>query len=419
MDYKIKKRLIISVLFTICLPGRLVMAQTTDNAALLYYQAFMLYTDPGEEIRVKLNDIVRGRAEPDEQVEQYIEGQQYIINTVVTAADIKNCDWGIDYSVGLELKLPYIQNIRPVAWLVINDAKILAKHGQYEKALQRCLTIHKMARHVAKGQLISVLVGGSLVEMANNCIRDILSEMPLDVTILEQLKTELAKINKEPFRLSESLKLEYVQIEPELTIDRIQKLIDIFREPVTVLKSSNYTPKPLTEDEKKQREKQREKQRKIEEIINERLSNIDEEFIEGNKQYLKKLYLEDVPAAFELNYEQAYKKIIEIEQRTKNDLMTNPDATLEALVNPPYKTIYSKITVNNNFTNALRAAIEIYIRKAETGQLPDELPVGLPKDLFSGKDFKYEKTDEGFILRCQGKDIEKDKIHEYEFKVKK
>ena len=57
MDYKIKKRLIISVLFTICLPGRLVMAQTTDNAALLYYQAFMLYTDPGEEIRVKLNDI--------------------------------------------------------------------------------------------------------------------------------------------------------------------------------------------------------------------------------------------------------------------------------------------------------------------------------------------------------------------------
>jgi hypothetical protein len=395
------------------------MAQKSDNAALLYYQSFMLYTDPGEEIRVKLNDIVRGRAEPDEQVEQYIEGQRYIINTVAIAADIENCDWGIDYSVGLELRLSHLQNIRPVAWLVINDAKILAKHGQYEKALQRCLTVHKMARHVANGQLISLLVGSSLVEMANNCIRDILFEMPLNVTILERLKTELAGINKEPLRLNESLKLEYVQIEPELTIDRIQKLIDIFREPVITLASSNYKPKPLTEDEKKQREKQREEQRKIEEIINERLSNIDEEFIEGNKQYLKKLYLEDVPAAFELNYEQAYKKFIEIEQKTKDDLPTNPDATLEALVDPPYKNIYSKITVNNNFTNALRVAIEIYLQKAKSGRLPDKLPVGLPKDLFSGKDFKYEKTNDGFILKCQGKDIERNKTNEYEFKVKK
>jgi len=46
------------------------------------------------------------------------------------------------------------------------------------------------------------------------------------------------------------------------------------------------------------------------------------------------------------------------------------------------------------------------------------LPAGLPGDLFSGKDFKYKKTTEGFTLRCQGKDLSKDEIYKYEFKVK-
>jgi hypothetical protein len=64
-------------------------------------------------------------------------------------------------------------------------------------------------------------------------------------------------------------------------------------------------------------------------------------------------------------------------------------------------------------------AIDIYIIKAKTGQLPDALPESMPKDLFSGKDFKYEKTKEGFVLRCRGKDLVKDKIYEFEFKVKK
>ena len=43
----------------------------------------------------------------------------------------------------------------------------------------------------------------------------------------------------------------------------------------------------------------------------------------------------------------------------------------------------------------------------------------MPKDLFSGKDFKYEKTSDGFILKCPGKDLFKDEAYEYEFKIAK
>jgi len=51
--------------------------------------------------------------------------------------------------------------------------------------------------------------------------------------------------------------------------------------------------------------------------------------------------------------------------------------------------------------------------------MTDEIPADSPKDLFSGKDFEYEKTKDGFVFRCRGKDLFKDEIHEYEFKVPK
>jgi hypothetical protein len=69
------------------------------------------------------------------------------------------------------------------------------------------------------------------------------------------------------------------------------------------------------------------------------------------------------------------------------------------------------------FSNATKAGVEICIIRAKTGQLPDALPAGLPKDMFSGEDFEYERKDGGFILRCRAKDLQQDKIHEYEFKA--
>jgi hypothetical protein len=56
--------------------------------------------------------------------------------------------------------------------------------------------------------------------------------------------------------------------------------------------------------------------------------------------------------------------------------------------------------------------VQIYITKASTGQLPDDLPSDTPGDMFSGKAFEYERKDDGFILRCRVKDLQNDKIHE-------
>jgi hypothetical protein len=69
--------------------------------------------------------------------------------------------------------------------------------------------------------------------------------------------------------------------------------------------------------------------------------------------------------------------------------------------------------------NGIKVALEVYLNVAKTGQLPKTLPVGLPKDPFTGRDFVYEITNEGFALRCQGEDFQGRGKQVLEFKVKK
>ena len=90
----------------------------------------------------------------------------------------------------------------------------------------------------------------------------------------------------------------------------------------------------------------------------------------------------------------------------------------QRLVPAVHKVVCMDLKASTHF-NAVKTALNLYIIKAKTGGLPDSLPDGMPKDLFSGKDFKYEKTKEGFVLGCRGKDLAKNKIYKYEFKVKK
>ena len=96
-----------------------------------------------------------------------------------------------------------------------------------------------------------------------------------------------------------------------------------------------------------------------------------------------------------------------------------PESIMTVLLGFPWNNLYNHSIQHQVFSNILLVAVEIYIIADKTGKLPDSLPEGLAKDLFSGGDFQYRKTDDGFVLRCQGEDLEEHKVQEYEFKVKK
>ena len=150
----------------------------------------------------------------------------------------------------------------------------------------------------------------------------------------------------------------------------------------------------------------------------ERILTADEEFFERNRDcYMNNIA--DIQAVLDnaMPYMQTYAKLQQLEEKQCKEAKEK-EAPLALMFAPAFPKLYSISIKAKTHSNAIKTAIEIYMIKAQTGKLPDVLPVGLPKDLFSGKDFEYEKTDDGFVLRCQGKDLSRDEIYEYGFKVK-
>jgi hypothetical protein len=66
----------------------------------------------------------------------------------------------------------------------------------------------------------------------------------------------------------------------------------------------------------------------------------------------------------------------------------------------------------------LLAAIEILLIHAQSGQWPDALPEGLPWNPFTGEDFLYEKTEQGFSLDLNWKELSQGVKRRYEFKIR-
>ena len=108
-----------------------------------------------------------------------------------------------------------------------------------------------------------------------------------------------------------------------------------------------------------------------------------------------------------------------LQNKMTKDANSDPGAFMALLLAPATDRIFSLKTRFETHNNAIKAAIEIYLIKAESDKLPDELPAGLGGDEFGGGDFIYEQTAEGFVLRCAGKDLTKGETFEYKFKVQK
>jgi len=278
--------------------------------------------------------------------------------------------------------------------LILADARTLAGSGAFEAALNRCISLRKMAGHIGDQTPISLLVAWAICKRANECIRDILGEISEDLKILTSLKKELVLTDNIHLSLKNSMKNECEVFAAEMRVERIPQLVSII-----LPENSSECPQGA---------------RRAEDF----LDWADEGFLERNRNYYESS-MASANALLDLPYPQAYSKLAEIEQSIVDEANKNPDATLAAALAPAFARLLSLTTRDKTFDNALRAAVEIYIVKAKTTRLPETLPLFVPKDLFSGKDFVYEQTDTGFILRCQGRDLSQDKIHEYQFNVAK
>ena len=380
-------RQMICAIFILLASTSLVYAYPPDNAAVLYYRACLIY-DANDMMTNKVTDFVKGNIGIDKEIKDYVQKNKFAIKYFVDAGDAPNCDWGLDYSEGIELQMPRLAPLRNLARIVLAQAKIAADSADYKQALELCLSIHEASPHIADGGvLISHLVGISLNALANQCIMEILPQISDNPDMLIWLKNRI-------YDVSERVPSVKVSINGDLRI---------FSQDINKEKAE-YILKMAGDDIPKDK-------RKI-------IRNADEAFFKANKEYFLD-YLSTCLTAVDLPYPQSYEQLEKLAKKPAIESKKNPDAIMSTLLTPSLSTILCLDLKTRTQFNAVKTALNLYIIRAKSVQLPDELPADLPKDLFSGKDFEYEKTKDGFVLRCQGKDLSKDKIYEYEFKVKK
>jgi hypothetical protein len=219
--------------------------------------------------------------------------------------------------------------------------------------------------------------------MANDCIIDILPEVSGDIKTLEWLKLRFTDIADKSFSLKAALANEAKITGQKINKQNAISVAEVIYEPCDI-------PKEI-------------------------LSG-DDEFFERVKEYFQN-YTARAQIAFDLPYTEAMKTFEDLDNELRKAAEEKPEVKLSMFIYPAVGRVYSIDTRIKTHNNAILAGIEIYIIRAKTGKLPDELPEGLPKDLFSGKDFLYEKTDTGFVLKCQGKDLAYDTVRQFEFNI--
>ncbi len=365
---------------------RQTFAYPPDNAAVLYYKSFMLLEEPNDAVGRMLRDLQDGKIGLNGQIRRYVERNRKVIGEIVTASEIKNCDWGF-LDISFDTELPHLVKCRQMAYILAAEAKILSEKGDYKEALERCITIHKMGIHVGDDTIIQGLVDHAVGDLANKRIVEILPEVSQDCEMLERLRWRLVEVSnrRSPMKTA-------IANDEELCLKHMN------REEIAAMIEADASIIPKD---------------KLDKVL-----QGDDEFFAKAREYWYSVMIR-VQSIFDLPYPEAYQKAEDLELEVKNTAKEKPEAIIaEFLVSSIYRVSMLEARYKTHH-NAVLAGIDIYLMKAKTGKLPDELPEGLAKDMFSGKDFLYEKTDTGFTLKCQGKDLAKDIVHQYEFKVAK
>jgi len=354
--------------------------------------------------------------DPNETIRSYMKECRDTIELAQAASELPQCDWGIMYSQGLACRSPQIAQTRPLISMLCTDALVLAADKNYRAAFERCLMARRFAHHVCGdiGILYSVSAGGDYKVL--RCIGLILGHMKPDVDTLVWLKNQLAIEKGPPASPAKVLKTEFAMVLQSLRTN--SSMMEKARQVMSMRQVLNALEREqLTQDGGNAVDMQ---------------SLTDEELIAlAGKPYAT--FLDSVLQVMdsEMSYEEKSSEIRRLTEEITSEFGGDP-ASFPMMVAQPEKlltlsvvmfsvepsAIYNVHVRRTAHSNALIAGIEVHLVKAKTGQLPEKLPEGVPKDPFTGKDFAYEITEEGFVLSLSDKNIPGQKLRAYEFKVK-
>ena len=133
--HRIKLTQSICTLLILLTSTSLVCAYPPDNAAVLYYRACLIY-DANDTMTKKVSDLVKGNIGIDKEIKDYVQKNKFAIKYFADAGDAPNCDWGLDYSEGIELQMPQLAPLKTLSRIVLAQAKIDADSEEDDTALK-------------------------------------------------------------------------------------------------------------------------------------------------------------------------------------------------------------------------------------------------------------------------------------------
>jgi len=385
------RSMILWVLVTVLTVGSAAWAYPPDNAAVLYYRAFLLMESPDDDLADAVQGYGKWLIPSNERIEQFLRNHRRAIDMLAEASRIEHCDWGVDYSKGIDTLLPELSKARQATFLLLADSRQRAQSAEYSEALERCLAIHRMANHVGQGAVISHLVEIATRALAHQGIANVLSQTHVDEPTLIWLKTGLSQAGTKRGTLKAAMQKEAETMAYSICLEGKESLI------------SSFSPSDPNQPQQAE--------------LVAKIQKADEAFFDASRRYWFDL-MATVQNVLELPFPQAYEQFKHLEEKPVEDAKQKDEALLTAVLFSAFSRCLCLDVKEATHFNALKTAIELYLINARTGRLPQELPPGLPKDLFSDRDFEYQRTKEGFVLRCRAKDPNKDQTYEYAFKVK-
>jgi hypothetical protein len=160
-----------------------------ENAALKYWQAFAtLPTTTDAELTKLIADCPTMPV--DARVRELVAKADYSLDMMRRGAALPRCDWGIDCSEGIYLRLPQGPAARLLASFACLRARMRLEEGRTADALDDILAAMTLARHVSReGGFIVLLVGYAIDQRLIETLAASLPKLPPPA--LKDLKSRL------------------------------------------------------------------------------------------------------------------------------------------------------------------------------------------------------------------------------------
>jgi hypothetical protein len=145
------------------------------------------------------------------ELQESLDANRGLIEDLIAASMLDECDFGTDYSVGLEVELPHLAHMRWMSKVLRADAFRYGNAGNPEGAARRLIAIVRVAQHLAEAEpiVISKAVGFANLDSAHKSAGELMTYDMLDAAARRILREELSRIDaRDPLDAKGALALE-------------------------------------------------------------------------------------------------------------------------------------------------------------------------------------------------------------------